>query len=170
MRTILAPVAAALVACVFLSAHADRWESSPSGLESVEGNMSLDLIGREGLLRFQQIDTTSGPRANRNRVGAHGPTLLISGLSGVAEGEAIPAISDPRSTSTRLASRSQTVASRATSFGAVLRVGAPPVTTGPAARYANSPRMPNSGAPSSSARAFAAPRRVRVRRRPKPRS
>ncbi|MEM7199546.1 MAG: hypothetical protein AAF628_04730 [Planctomycetota bacterium] len=144
MRTILAPVAAALVACVSLSAQADHWESSPSGLESVEGNMSLDLIGREGLLRFQQIDTTSGPRANRNRVGFRRDGLILDSTqyrSRNVELEVIFSEADLGSSSMNFAGNytgnTSTVVSRKTiSFGDwTFAPVVPPVTTGQAPEF-----------------------------------
>ena len=40
-------------------AQIDHFESLPQGFEFVEGNTSIDLLGTEPLLRFQQIDSFS---------------------------------------------------------------------------------------------------------------
>jgi hypothetical protein len=69
--------AAALLVCVPLSAQEDHFTSSPQGFEGVEGNMSIDLIGKEPLLRFQQVDAfTYGAKTNRNRIGFRRDGLL----------------------------------------------------------------------------------------------
>jgi hypothetical protein len=71
--------AAVLAAGIPLAAQEDHFTSSPQGYETVEGNMSIDLIGKEPLLRFQQIDSlTLGSKTNRNRFG-----LRRDGLAGV---------------------------------------------------------------------------------------
>lgn len=65
----LALPAAALAVCLPLAAQEDHFTSSPQGFEGVEGNLSIDLIGKEPLLRFQQVDAfTYGAKTNRNRV------------------------------------------------------------------------------------------------------
>ena len=68
MRKLAIP-AAALAVCVPLSAQEDHFTSSPQGFEGTEGNMSIDLIGNEALLRYQQVDAfTFGGKTNRNRI------------------------------------------------------------------------------------------------------
>jgi hypothetical protein len=60
--------AAILAAGLPLAAQEDHFSSSPQGYESVEGNTSSDLIGKEARLRFQQIDSlTLGAKTNRDR-------------------------------------------------------------------------------------------------------
>ncbi|MEM7201271.1 MAG: hypothetical protein AAF628_13450 [Planctomycetota bacterium] len=46
----------------------DHFESAPRGFESTEGGLSIDLLGTEDDLRFQQIDTTVRPQPNLNRM------------------------------------------------------------------------------------------------------
>jgi hypothetical protein len=73
----LALPATALAVCFPLAAQEDHFTSSPQGYEGVEGNLSIDLIGKESLLRFQQVDAfTYGSKTNRNRVGFRRDGLL----------------------------------------------------------------------------------------------
>lgn len=75
----LALPAAALAICVPLSAQEDHFTSSPQGFEGVEGNLAIDLIGREALLRYQQVDAfTYGEKGNRNRIAFRRDGLLPS--------------------------------------------------------------------------------------------
>jgi len=61
--------AAALIAAIPAAAQEDHFTSSPQGFEYVEGNTSIDLVGKEALLRYQQVDAfTFGSKTNRNRM------------------------------------------------------------------------------------------------------
>lgn len=66
---ILAIPAAALIAAIPAAAQEDHFTASPQGFEYVEGNTSIDLIGKEALLKYQQVDAfTFGSKTNRNRM------------------------------------------------------------------------------------------------------
>ncbi len=68
MRNLLHLAVVATIATPVI-AQPDHFTSSPAGYESTEGSLSVDLIGKEALLRFQQIDATNwGSKADRNRI------------------------------------------------------------------------------------------------------
>jgi hypothetical protein len=69
MRHILPITSAAILAVsVPLAAQEDHFTASPQGYEAIEGNQSIDLIGKEALLRYQQIDSlTLGAKTSRKR-------------------------------------------------------------------------------------------------------
>ncbi|MEM7202418.1 MAG: hypothetical protein AAF628_19255 [Planctomycetota bacterium] len=69
MRIALISAVALSATCLSVSAQQDHWTSSPRGYETREGNSSQDLIGKESMLRYQQVNSLhEGSMSNRNRI------------------------------------------------------------------------------------------------------